>query len=293
LDDALAANIDFERSGGTLDVRTELLQRYASPAIVAQVQPKVDGMIGRLACRPQAALLAYFLRADPPLGRTLLDRALASRDQTGCFRTVLKDVGKLRMTPELEAAAIDHLDDSDTQVVISAIETLGHKGSTAAAQPLRAHFEHWHRSWDGRQEELRYTHAQNHPDSMQGMVEITFLQSLGRAQAWLTGEEELRDLRSLCVTDNCRSQADSIISDAGSRRLSLLRIDNPDDDWIRLAQYELTSLAAARQKLSQFPRGTSFTLDATSIDPDVADRVVSELTKTAAPLEITIRRDIP
>jgi hypothetical protein len=43
-----------------------------------------------------------------------------------------------------------------------------------------------------------------------------------------------------------------------------------DDDLIRLAQYELTSLAATRQKLAQFPRGTSFTLYANSIDPPTA-----------------------
>ena len=92
---------------------------------------------------------------DPLLD--LLDRALASRADTGCYTAALHGVAKLRMTPGVEALAVAHLEDPDPQVVISAADTLGRYGSPASAQALRAQFDRWHRAWEGRQDELGYS----------------------------------------------------------------------------------------------------------------------------------------
>lgn len=289
-DDALADNIDPERSGATFEIRTELLQRYASPAVAGQVLPKVDRLIGRLACRPQAALLAYFLRVSSDLGRSLLDRALASRSDTGCFRAVIADIAKLGMTKELEAAAIDRLDDPDPQVVISAAEALGRFGSPAASAPLRARFEEWHRRWASKATEIRFTYAQENSDSIQGTVEHTFVQALTRARAWVADESDVRELQMLCVTDNCRQQIGYIINAARDRYIRVWRADGHDDDGIDVAQYQLTSRNAALEKLSQFPKGTVFRLDVNALAPDVATRVASELMKAAAERGITLTR---
>jgi hypothetical protein len=229
LDDVLAAGVDTNEGLDVLSIRAELLQRYASPAVSARVLSRVDDLLTRMACRPQAALLAYFVRADANLGKTLLSRALASREMTGCYKMALRDVATLRMTPAVEAVAADHLDDPDPQVVISAVETLGRYGSRASKQPLSVQFERWHRTWEGRQEELRYSHAESHPHAIQGMVELTFLQALGQGQAWLTDKGDLLELRALCVTDNCRTQADHMISTAGDTRITILRVESPDN----------------------------------------------------------------
>jgi hypothetical protein len=63
-----------------------------------------------------------------------------------------------------------------------------------------------------------------------------------------------------------------------------------DNDQIEVAQYQLTSLDAARKKLVQFPRGTAFTLDVSPLQPDVATRVTSELVKAADAQGITFSR---
>jgi hypothetical protein len=97
-----------------------------------------DGDLTRMPCRQQSALLAYFLRARPELGTTLLDRALAARTATGCYETALGDIAALRMSPAVEVAAIAHLDDPDPQVVVNSIRTLGRYGSPGSQQPLRA-----------------------------------------------------------------------------------------------------------------------------------------------------------
>ena len=291
LDDALAANVDASRDfDDALSIRAELLQRYASPAVSARVLSRVDDDLMGMACRPQAALLAYFGRADADLGRTLLERALASRATTGCYTVALREVAKLRMTPGVEALAVAHLDDPDPQVVINAAETLGRYGSAASAQALRAQFDRWHRAWEGRQDELGYSRTQDRPNAMQGMVEHAFLQALGRGQAWLTGDADLRELRALCVTDNCRTQADQIVGAAGDTRITISRVDDPDNSVVSLAQYQLAAISALRQKLAQYPKGTSFTLDVSALDPQIAPVIVSDLMKLASAQGITVRR---
>jgi hypothetical protein len=290
LDDVLAANVETNEGLEALSIRAELLHRYASPAVSARVLSRIDDRLTRMACRPQAALLAYFVRADADLGQVQLDRALASRAPTGCYMSVLRDVARLRMSPVVEAAAVAHLGDPDPQVVSSAAETLERYGSPASAQALRAQFERWHRTWEGRAEELRYRHAEPRPDSMQGMVESAFLQALARGQSWLAETGDLRELRTICVTDNCRTQCDQMIAAAADTGINIVRFDNPDNALVLLAQYQLTSISAVERKLAQYPKGTSFTLDVRSLDPATARVVASELVKSAEARGTTIRR---
>lgn len=290
LDDILAANVEMSEDFDALAIRAELLHRYASRAVSARVLSRVDDLLTRMACRPQAGLLAFFVRANPDLGQALLDRVLAWRDTAGCYQRALRDVATLRMTPGVEATAVAHLDDPDPQVVISAAETLGRYGSRASAQSLRAQFERWHGAWEGRQEELRFSRAEDRPNTMQGMVEFAFLNALGRGQAWLADNGDVRALRMLCVTDNCRTQADHMIAAADDVRISILRVDNPDNSLVTLAQYQLNSIASLEQKLAQYPKGTTFTLDVSTLDPQIAGVVVSEVTKFTDAQGMTMRR---
>jgi hypothetical protein len=289
LDEVLAGNLDAGQSFEAMAIRAELLHRYASPAVSARVLSRVDERLPGMACRPKAALLAYFLRADPDLGDTLLNRALASRS-TGCHTSVLRDVAALRMTPGVEAVAVAHLDDPDPQVVISAAEALGRYGSRAAAPPLKAQFERWRRIWEGRQAELRHTWAGDHPNAIQGMVESTLLQALARGQGWVSDADGVRDLRGLCVTDACRNQVDHLIDVADDTRITIVRVDHSDTAVIMLAQYQLASIAALEQKLAQYPRGSRFTLDVRALDPSIASAVASALAKFAAAHSLTLER---
>src|SRR5262249_45768742 len=131
LDERLASNIEAANGLEDYSIRAELLQRYASSSVAPRVLAAVRDKMNGLACKPKAALLAYFTRADSSLGRQLLDDALATRAITGCYRSLLVDVAKLRMSPVLESAAIAHLGDPDAQVFASAAEMLGRYGSPA------------------------------------------------------------------------------------------------------------------------------------------------------------------
>jgi hypothetical protein len=282
LDEALAANFeageDFEANGDfdSAGIRAELVHRYASKKIADRILQSASDRLIRMACRTQSAILAYFLRVDEGIGQLLLDRAIASRAGTGC-RTRLAPVADLRMTSIVEARAIADLDGSDPDVVIGAIETLGRHGSPAALGPLRAAFERWHGTWNGRAFELLYSHGADRPHARQAMVEDAFRQALGRGQGWLTRSSELHELEALCVTDNCRAQTSITINAADDTRITIWRVDEPGDSLIQLAQYQFPSISALEQKLAQYPRGASLTLDVDALDARVAAGVVSRI----------------
>ena len=91
------------------------------------------------------------------------------------------------------------------------------------------------------------------------MVEDAFRQAIGTGRGWLVRASELRELQSLCVTDNCRTQTGHMIHEDDTR-IMLWSINEPDESHIELAQYRLTSIAALEEKLAQYPRGTVFIL---------------------------------
>jgi hypothetical protein len=259
LDDRLAANVESASGFEDFSIRAELLQRYASAAVASRVLASVRDRLDTLACQPKAALLAYFLRVDPSIGAGLLNRALAVREPTGCYRSVLLDVAKLRVSPELEAAAITHLADSSPQVKANAAEMLGRYGSPAAAGPLRAAFERWHAAWAGRADDLRLRVTQPAPEREQSMVESRVFAALAAGQEWLTTARDIGILRRLCVTDGCQASADGMLAAAEGRDIHVVMLD-ADTASITIAQYQLDSITDLERKLAQYPAGTSFRL---------------------------------
>ena len=235
---------------------------------------------------PAASILAYFLRVDEATGATLLDRAMTSR-ATGCWR-FLNEIADLRMTPVVETRAIADLDNADPDVVIGAIHTLGQHGSPAALEPLRAAFQRWHAAWTGRAAELAYSHALERPNARQAMVEGAFRQAIGTGQGWLMRASELRELQSLCVTDNCRTQTGSMIHDDDTR-IMLWGINEPDESNLELAQYRFTSIAALEKKLARYPRGTAFILLRSANETGDVAAATSELIAFAASRGLSIK----
>src|SRR5207302_2880866 len=143
---------------------------------------------------------------------------------------------KLRMSAAVESVAIAHLDDPDPEVVRTAAETLGFYGSRAAQLPLRVHFERWHGVWQGRDADLRYTMATKNPNAPQGMVEWAFLRALSQGAAWLAAPADLKELKALCVTDNCRRQTENMLLGAEEPAIRIIRVDDPYQSSIFVAQ---------------------------------------------------------
>jgi hypothetical protein len=282
LDDALAANFEASNS----EIHAALVQRYATRKVAPRILASAGDTIGVMACSQQASILAYLLRVDEAAGSTLLDRAMTSR-ATGCWRS-LDQIAALRMMPVVQARAIADLDNSDPDVVIAAIQTLGQHGSPAALEPLRTAFQRWHATWADRAAELAYSRAVERPNARQAMVEDAFRQAIGTGRGWLVRANDLRELQSLCVTDNCRTQTGYMIHEDDTR-IMVWSINEPDESHIELAQYRLTSIAALEAKLSQYPRGTAFLLQRSANESGDVTAAIRKLTAFATSRGLSIK----
>jgi hypothetical protein len=282
LDDALAANFEASNS----EIHAALVQRYATRKVAPRILASAGDKIGVMACSQQASILAYFLRVDEATGSTLLDRAMTSR-ATGCWRS-LNQIAALQMTSVVQARAIADLDNSDPDVVIGAIQTLGQHGSPAALEPLRMAFQRWHATWADRAAELAYSRAVERPNARQAMVEDAFRQAIGTGQGWLVRVGELRELQSLCVTDNCRTQTGHMIHEDDTR-IMLWAINEPDESHIELAQYRFTSIAALEERLARYPRGTAFILQRSANEPGDVTAVITRLMAFVASRGLSIK----
>jgi len=90
----------------------------------------------------------------------------------------------------------------------------------------------------------------------EGPFELAFLQATVRAQNWIANGEELEKIRDLCITSNCRGQAEQYI--AVWREAVPVSIGESEggDISVMFAQYNARSLDAARARLLQVPAAT-------------------------------------
>jgi hypothetical protein len=153
-------------------------------------------------------------------------------------------------------------------------------------EPLRTAFRRWHAAWADRGAELAYSPAIERPHARQAMVEDTFRQAIGTGRGWVLRASDLRELQHLCVTDTCRTQTSAMVHDDDTT-IMWWGVDEPDESQIELAQYRFSSIAGLEEKLSQYPRGTSFVVQRTNATGDVA-AVVSRLVAFAVSRGLSI-----
>jgi hypothetical protein len=119
------------------------------------------------------------------------------------------------------------------------------------------------------------------PNATQALVEQAFLVALAEGEAWLAGALDLEELRALCVTEECRTQGGDRLTFGDETQITIFSRNDPDPSQIQLAQYHMTSMSALEKRLSQYPKGTSFTLNLSALDPETAAATRSDLTRFA------------
>lgn len=250
---------NFE-TGERMEVHSALIERYGSPALYTRIRAILDARVGKMACYEQSRLLAYCLRVEPAATLDLLRQAVSARakEDTHCYPNVLGSVAELRASPELEKLALEFIDDPDLEVAISAVAVLGKYASAEAEEPLWRRLAKWHAEWNGREQELKKDFRVDDPIHLQTGLQQTLRVALSQSPAWLADGKKLERLKRLCVTRNEREQVDQLLRDWG--REITIGFSPAEQEWgsANVAQYHLQSLAALKQKLSQFPKGTVF-----------------------------------
>jgi hypothetical protein len=271
------------------EVLLQLAERYASGAVAAKLKSSYEKKVGRFACAPQEALLSYFLRVDPDTGLDLVERALASRKATGCYETLLGNIARKHLSPELEKIAISSLDDPDPQMVRSAAEMLGHYGSKDSRDALLHRFEQWRELWEGREKELT-DQQHSDPSNAQMRLEETLFRALADSPAWLADEEMITKLRQLCVSRNCTSEADSTLNQFGPNITVFFDMRTSKVAHTSIGQYNVLSLDQLKTKLTQYPKGTTFTFGSDRANTADEQNVFDELKVYLEKYEMTLKR---
>ena len=271
------------------EILLQLAERYASSAVAAKLKSSYEKKVGRFACAPQEALLSYFLRVDRDTGLDLVERALASRKATGCYQTLLGSIARKQMSPELEKTAISSLDDPDPEMVRSAAEMLGGYGSKDARDALLHRFEQWHELWEGREKELN-EQRRTDPSNTQGRLEETLFRALANSPAWLADKEMITKLRQLCVSRNCRSEADSTLEQFGSNITVFFDMRTSKVAHTSIGQYNVLSLDQLKTKVTQYPKGTTFIFGSDRANTADEQNVFDELKIYVEKYEMKLKR---
>ncbi|HEV8134608.1 MAG TPA: hypothetical protein VGP85_08025 [Pyrinomonadaceae bacterium] len=271
------------------EVLLQLAERYASSAVAAKLKSSYEKQVGRFACAPQEALLSYFLRVDPDTGLDLVERALASRKATGCYETLLGNIARKQMSPELEKIAISSLDDADSEMVRSAAEMLGRYGSKDSRDALLHRFEQWRELWDGREKELT-EQRRTDPSNVQMRLEETLFRALANSPAWLADEEMITKLRQLCVSRNCTSEADSTLNQFGPNITVFFDMRTSKVAHTSIGQYNVLSLDQLKTKVTQYPKGTTFMFGSDRANTAIEQNVFDELKVYLEKYEMKLKR---
>ena len=258
--DHLRGDRDFQR-GSTL---ASLIARYATRASLPQVLQELDANIGKWACDIQNPLLGYVLRLDPESARPRIEKAIAAQRKNSATCDVLCGVALIHYDPLLEELAIRALD--NRRDIGDAIGLLGGFGSTAAEAVLWRHYERWCQRWAGREAQINLEAVSAQFMQHGGTDNLSLGRSLARAitegRGWLTDEAKLQRLRAMSKVPTIQYELELDL-EKWRPALSLSIFSCADQSpglFATVAHYELDSLDALKEKLSQFPPGTKFEL---------------------------------
>lgn len=232
-----------------------LLERYATARILDRVKkvyadPEKRWDVGK------AELLAYFLRVDPSYGLQEITTE-AAKPCEECYRQTLSSIARLHMSPTLEGLALEFLGHPSAGIAADAAETLGKYGSVAAKEALMKRLEQWHKTWNGRHNELRWVPGKRNPnEGVQRLGEV-LRGALLSARSWLLSPEEIELVGAFCITESCRQQVAYRHEDPYSVHINGSETEG-QETW-SAGQVYLNSWADLLQKLAQYPPGSRWT----------------------------------
>jgi len=261
------------------EVAARLLVRYGTAAVLPQVKAFYgDGSV-RLPSRARAALLAYLLRVDEPLGAVRLREALSRGGPADSEynKTSLDEVSQLYVCPAMEKVAMDLLNGADPQLAANAAYFLKEHGTPPAKPALLARLERFHNEWKGREDELKVHIIHSRTNWAQRNLEQSLVSALCEADAWVLAPEEAGRVAELCVTENWRQGPQRVIEQRGQKVGVTVWHTGSGRFSGYVGRYSIKSIEGLMRKISQFPKGTVFEISRSPPELPDWDKFVAEL----------------
>jgi hypothetical protein len=241
LDAALLSGVDAEQhDGATLELRAEVLARYASKAILDKVWPRY-----RASSYFRVSLLSYLWRNDPK-GAEAEMRTIDDAES-------LRRLSLQMWSASLEALVVRRLKARDAS---TAAALLADRGSASAETAL---VDRW-----------RELHASG--DDKDGLAQ-TLRGAILRGRAWMVTPEKMRTLAELCDDPMCKGDLTSPAGrwGAGGKRPDLVVWSHPDGTvtgWF--GHYTVTTTDDVETRVKQLPAGYTIALGTKPPDVDAA-----------------------
>jgi hypothetical protein len=241
--------------GNARELDYQLLDLYADESALNTVQAAYQKLQGQWPCVQQSATLRYLLRVDPEHGPAQVKAALAVRKNTGCFKSLLEDLGSA--LPKVQQNAIDALNDSDPEMALGAIRALEHWGTADAEPALWARLQRFHKEWTGREDQLRQTPDYQSPGSRAIALEQALTFAIAKGISWTCGPDKLAKLDALVLTKPQHTQLENWIKWWKQDWTLINPAWYPEDKpTFSVLQYEGLTEDQLRAKVAQLPPGT-------------------------------------
>src|ERR1700677_2760971 len=277
-----------------------LLHRYATSAVLPEVLPFIDAKLTEWPCSIPLPVLAYLLKVSPKDAAPRVEQAFRHQTSTGgCMATFLTDLGSLESNPVLERLALSQVELGGASAV-DGTHYLKRYGTLAAKSKIWEQLQRWHQEFVSSGAEQRLNSgAATKKDAALGEIVSALTATFEGAQAWVLSPDEAARMEALlgkktvselvcrfhCGASSGINPAPAVyeirsrISEDWMRRESPMEYLNPVERLhYSINQYWCADPRALKQKILQFPKGSTFTF---TFPDDFTTRDREEIAETA------------
>ena len=256
-----------------------LLHRYASRSILPTVLPFIDAQLPNWSCGVKEPVLAYLMKVSPEDAEPRVKQAVNGVGHgRWCPDTIFTELGFLEPSPVLERLAMAEID-ANGPLARDAADYLRRYGSAAAKPFVWKEFVRWHEQFvsSGAQERLHQS-PPVYEDYLQSVLVNVLAEAFTKAQGWVITPDEARAVQEVqgapAVPSNCTTDCGASlgvgpgpgtfaiyagVNEAWLRKPSPMEYLNPAEHfYYSVNQYRCADMNALKQKLLQFPPGSSF-----------------------------------
>jgi len=262
-EEQLAENLLHAKDFDGLHRIISLVVRYATPTVYPKIANAVDAKPDSFGSWWAPEIFAYLLKINPTETEARMEKTLSlmRNDEFGYDPDFFGTIARAYYDPVLERVAIRHLSDSRIKLEMTAVRFLGAYGSPAAEQPLLRRYEKWNRDWSEKVSKDHNISWTDSPLESQKRLGEYLLEALAGGQGWLYGPIELQRLKEMNKISTFRAKIDAL-KEAWSKQPFSVTVSIITEDRFHgnVAQFKTPTFELLKQKLAQFPAGTTFTI---------------------------------
>jgi len=278
----IATNFAALNSAGDLVRSATLLHRFTTRATLPTVLPFIDQHLAEWPCAVQIPALAYLLKVSPNDARSRVERILERVRPPECPRgEFFPSLGYVEASQVLDAIAAKQVEDG-TPLAADAVMYLGRFAGAAMKPVVWEQLSRWHRKYTESGAKQRMASSPSKPEDWQLYnLDSRLLEAYTRAQGWTLSPEDVLKLKELlgdketaglACTFNCGSQES--VGPAPDSYYIYGKVNEPvyptqdRTDYLMptepyrysINQYQCADLKSLKQKLQQFPAGSTFSV---------------------------------